>query len=91
MSLPAWLVLAASPSPAPFDKSRVEPGWIGFAFFVVMAGAVALLWFSLRKHLGRIDVSRHQRDRAAGPPQTDRPEAPAAPERPASGPPTPPN
>lgn len=70
MSLPVWLVLAATPGPAPFDKSKVQPGWTGFIFFVVMGAAVVLLWRSMRKQLGRIDVTRHQRQRreAAAPP-----------------------
>lgn len=81
MSWPVWLVVAATPGPAPFDKSKVQPGWTGFIFFVVMGAAVVLLWRSMRKQLGRIDVTRHQRQR--------REAAAQAAARPAVAPPTP--
>jgi hypothetical protein len=68
-----WLVAAVTPAPHPLDKSRVEPGWIGFVFLIALALAVVLLWFSLRKHLGRIDVGRHDRERGAGRPADDTP------------------
>jgi hypothetical protein len=78
MSWPVWLVLAATPAPLPFDKSKVQPGWTGFIFFVVMGAAVVLLWRSMRKQLGRIDVTRHQRQRrAAAPPPLPPPTPPA--------------
>jgi hypothetical protein len=70
VSLAAWVVFAATPNPQqPFDKSRVEPGWIALIFLVCLGGALAFLWFSLRKHLGRIDVGKHQRDRTPPTPQ----------------------
>ena len=63
MTVPAWVLLTATPNPQlPYDKSRVEPGWIALVFLVVLGGAVTLLWFSMRKHLGRIDVGRHERE-----------------------------
>jgi hypothetical protein len=90
-----WLLLDASPTPKPIDKSRVEPGWIALFFLVLLGGAVCLLWFSMRKQLGRIDVGRHLRERA-GPPRpagggTDSPGAGGAPPpSPDSAPPSPP-
>lgn len=65
MTMPAWvnLVVAATPAPKPYDPSKVQPGFIGLAFFLVMAGAVVFLVISMRKRLGNIDVERHQRDR----------------------------
>jgi hypothetical protein len=68
VSVLAWLVLDAGPAPKPIDKSRVEPGWIGLVFLVVLGGVVAFLWFSMRKQLGRIDVGRHLRERGSVPP-----------------------
>jgi len=65
----ALLRIAATPAPHPVDRSRVQPGWIGFAFLVGLLIAVVFLWFSMRKHLRRIDVTRHQREHP--PPETD--------------------
>lgn len=65
--LAAW-ASAATPSPAPVDKSKVEAGVIGLIFLVVMGSAVVALIFSMRRHLGRVDVTRHERERAAKPP-----------------------
>lgn len=64
--LATWASVATpSPSPAPVDKSKVEAGVIGLIFLVGLGGAVVALVFSMRRHLGRIDVTRHARDRAA--------------------------
>lgn len=65
--MPGWadLVVAATPAPKPYDPSKVEPGLIGLAFFLVMAGAVVFLVMSMRKRLGGIDVERHQREQDA--------------------------
>jgi hypothetical protein len=76
LNILTWVLSDATPVPKPIDKSRVEPGVIGLVFFVVMACAVAFLWFSMRKQLGRIDVGRHQRDRAAARPSGGGPTAP---------------
>jgi hypothetical protein len=65
--LATWASVA-TPSPAPVDKSKVEAGVIGLIFLVVMGGAVVALIFSMRRHLGRIDVTRHDRETAAKPP-----------------------
>ena len=98
MSTLHWLMLDASPLPTqPFDKTRVYPGWIGLAFLVGLGCAVAALWFSMRKQLGRIDVGRHQRECAGPPPPSgggpDSPGAGGGPPPPpgsAASPPTPP-
>lgn len=58
------LVLAVTPSPAPLDESKVEPGLLGLAFFLVMALALVLLVRSMRNRLNNIDVDRHERERA---------------------------
>jgi hypothetical protein len=39
------------PVPAPAD---VKPGWIAFAVFLGLVVATLLLWFSMRKQLGKI-------------------------------------
>jgi hypothetical protein len=95
LNIVTWVLLDATPAPKPIDKSRVEPGWIALVLLVVLGGAVALLWFSLRKQLGRIDVGRHLRERAGPPPPvgggTNSPAAGgASPPPPGSPPPTPP-
>jgi hypothetical protein len=50
----------------------VQPGLLGLGFVVALALAVVALYFSLRRHLGRIDVGRHQREKqaAAEPPES---------------------
>jgi hypothetical protein len=66
-----WL---AAPSPGPVDPDKVQPGFLGLSFVLVLAGAVAALYFSMRRHLGRIDVGRHQREQGASePPQPGEP------------------
>ena len=57
-----WLVAATS-DPSPVNPSRVQPGLLGLGFVVALALAVVALYFSMRKHLGRIDVGRHQREK----------------------------
>lgn len=54
-----------SPSAVPIDPSKVQAGAIGLMFFVLMALAVALLVMSMRRHLGRVDVTRHDREKNA--------------------------
>lgn len=64
----ALLVLAKDPVPADND---VKAGWTGFAVFVLLILAVALLLWSLTRHLRKV------RDNAAsgvfGPVETDAP------------------
>jgi UPF0716 family protein affecting phage T7 exclusion len=48
------------------NPDKVQPGLLGLGFVVLLALAVVVLWFSLRRHLGRIDVGRHERERRAG-------------------------
>jgi hypothetical protein len=83
------LLTEVSPAPKPIDKSKVEPGWIALVFLVVLGGAVALLWFSMRKQMNRIDVGRHQRERAARSSQQAVPTQPPMPTPPVAGPPPP--
>jgi hypothetical protein len=75
-----YLVSAATPGPSPsgtpsptpsstavpIDPNKVQAGAIGLMFFVLMAAAVALLVMSMRRHLGRVDVTRHEREKNAG-------------------------
>lgn len=42
----------AEVGPEPED---VKAGWLGFGVFLALAAAVAVLGFSLRKHLRRVD------------------------------------
>jgi hypothetical protein len=58
-------VLAATPEPGPVDPNKVQPGFLGLGFMVALALAVVAMYFSMRKHLGRIDVGRHHRERRA--------------------------
>jgi hypothetical protein len=58
-----WLI--ATPDPSPVNPSKVQPGFLGLSFLLVLALAVVALYFSMRRHLGRIDVTRHQREREA--------------------------
>ncbi|MGQ0467972.1 MAG: hypothetical protein ACT4QG_21965 [Sporichthyaceae bacterium] len=59
-----------SPSATPVDSSKVEAGVIGLAFFVVMGLVVLALVLSMRRHLGRVDVTRHAREKkGAKPPE----------------------
>jgi Na+/melibiose symporter-like transporter len=37
------------------DPADVKPGWLGFGVFLALAVAVALLWFSMRKQLRKVD------------------------------------
>jgi hypothetical protein len=60
-----WWVLAATPAPGPVNPDKVQPGFLGLGFLVALALAVVVIYFSMRKHLGRIDVTRHQRERQA--------------------------
>ncbi|MGQ0632216.1 MAG: hypothetical protein ACT4P1_14435 [Sporichthyaceae bacterium] len=74
----ALVLWAATESPQPFDQSKVEPGFIGLAFFLAMAAAVVALVFSMRNRLKNIDVTRHGREQQskqapAGPPDPDSP------------------
>lgn len=66
-ALAAW-VGANTPTPVPVDSSKVEAGVIGLAFFAVMGAVVVALVFSMRRHLGRIDVTRHAREKLPRPP-----------------------
>ncbi len=69
--LVSWLVNGADKVPAPED---VKAGWIAFAVFVGLIVAVALLGFSMNRHLrkaganadqGAFDPSKPQRPHAS--------------------------
>jgi hypothetical protein len=45
--------------PAPED---VKAGWIGFAVFLLLVGAVILLGLSLRRHLRKVNFEERDRD-----------------------------
>lgn len=64
-----WLSIdTPSPTATPVDESKVQAGVIGLAFFVVMGLVLVALVFSMRRHLGRVDVTRHAREKGAAPP-----------------------
>lgn len=64
-----WLAAnTPSPTATPVDKSKVEAGVIGLLFFVVMGAVLLALVLSMRRHLGRVDVTRHAREKAGKPP-----------------------
>ena len=42
------------------DPNIVKPGWTPLLITIVLAAAMVLLFFSLRKQFRRIDVSRSQ-------------------------------
>jgi hypothetical protein len=65
--LSLYLVVATAAQKAP-DPDDVKPGWLGFGVFVALAIAVAVLWFSLRKHLGRVNFDEDSTER---PPRSD--------------------
>ncbi len=51
-TLLAVLVPLVDQAPDPAD---VKPGWLGLGVVAALAVAVALLWFSMRKQLKKID------------------------------------
>lgn len=63
-----------SPSPGPtstsvpIDPNKVQAGVLGLMFFLAMVVAVVLLAMSMRRHLGRVDVGKHQRAKGPGAP-----------------------
>ena len=60
------------------DPEDVKPGWLGFSVFLLLAAAVVLLAFSLRKHLGRVDFEEKgpDADAAGTDPEGDEPRNP---------------
>ena len=67
-TLLAVLVPLATKSPDPAD---VKPGWLGFGVFIALAIAVALLWFSLRKQLRKVDFEEEPDPRKGPRPNGD--------------------
>ncbi|MEO5708194.1 MAG: hypothetical protein ABIQ59_00030 [Nocardioidaceae bacterium] len=51
-TLIAVLVPLVDQAPDPAD---VKPGWLGFGVVMALVVAVALLWFSMRKQLRKVD------------------------------------
>ena len=49
-----WTVIVPLVDKAP-DPADVKPGWLGLGVVLALAVAVALLWFSMRKQLKKID------------------------------------
>lgn len=61
--LSALLVLSTAGDPVPEAKD-VTPGWIYAAVFFAMCGLTLLLWFSMRKQLGKIHFGDKAHDSA---------------------------
>jgi hypothetical protein len=61
-----WVVLLplAAKGPNPAD---VKPGWLGFAVFLALAAATALLLWSFTRQLRKVDFEEE------APPPSDRP------------------
>ncbi len=59
-----WLAASSQQVPEPED---VKAGWLGFAVFLALAAAVAVLGFSLRKQLRRVDFEERDDARPAAP------------------------
>lgn len=57
---------ATTPAPA-VDPNRVTPGFLGFVSFVALIIAAVIIYFSLRKQLGRVDFDEDSTERDAGP------------------------
>jgi hypothetical protein len=76
---------------AAVTAQAARPGAFAFGLIVALFVVTVLLWLSMRRHLGRIDVDRDRRDEATaeGTPHGTAPEPrdpsspdPPAPERP---------
>jgi hypothetical protein len=44
------------------DPATVGPGLIAFFVFLGLAAAVVFLWFSLRKHLGKVHFDEEKKE-----------------------------
>jgi hypothetical protein len=69
-ALSLYLAVAAAAEKAP-DPDDVKPGWLGFGVFILLALALVVLWFSLRKHLGRVDFDEEDPGSAERPRRTN--------------------
>ena len=86
-SLLSAALVVAQRTPDPED---VKAGWLGLLVFLALAAAVVFLWFSLRKHLGRVKFDEtadpaDTADHLGDAPRTEDPSngtAPGAPRRP---------
>ena len=54
LAQPVLLVLTSAADQVP-EPEDVKAGWLGFGVFLALAVAVAVLGFSLRKHLRKVD------------------------------------
>jgi hypothetical protein len=59
-----WAVLLPLVDEVPRPED-VKPGWLGFGVFLLLAAAVALLAFSFRKQIKKVDFE--EKDAAAPP------------------------
>lgn len=65
-----WTVLTTSLDPVP-EPEDVNPGWIALIVVVSLIVVTVLLWLSLRKQLGRVNVEDDSP--AEAPPELDVP------------------
>jgi hypothetical protein len=49
-----WTLLLPLAQSKP-DPSEATAGWLGLVVFLALAGAVVLLWLSLRRHLKKVN------------------------------------
>ena len=64
MTLIDWLV-AATPTPPPFDEDSVTPGWVGFAFIFAIAIATVLLIVDMTRRIRRVRYRSEIREKLA--------------------------
>jgi hypothetical protein len=64
MTLFDWLV-AATPTPPPFDEDSVTPGWVGFAFIFAIALATVLLIVDMTRRIRRVRYRSEIREKLA--------------------------
>ena len=64
MTLFDWLV-AATPTPPPFDEDSVTPGWVGFAFIFAIALATVFLIIDMTRRIRRVRYRSEVREKLA--------------------------
>ncbi len=70
----AALVLLIVEGPAPED---VKAGWLGFGVFLALAAVLVFLFFSMRKHLRRVDFEEPPGDLPGEPTDPGREQTPS--------------